>query len=252
VVADSEKWISSWHEKQGHSMSTVGIVVPAYNEADSLVASLSELWECLSRQPGRYRWSLLIVNDGSTDQTGNLAEKFAAGKSNVRVVHHETNRGLSEALRTAFGCLNDDWIVTLDADLSYEPSHIARMLEAAEQTGAAIVLASPYMPGGKVSNVPWVRHALSRLANVYLAGRLRGRLHTFTSVMRVYRRDALTLPVSGDISFQMLVEALRRGAKIVEVPAHLHWRSRFRRTSPARITRRIGEILCFARQLSNA
>ena len=227
-------------------------MLPAYNEAAALEANLSELWEYLSRLTERYRWNLVVVNDGSTDSTGALAENFAAGKPDVRVIHHDANRGLSEALRTAFTALNEDFVITLDADLSYAPSHIERMLTAAEQTGAEIVLASPYMPGGRVSNVPLARHALSRLANVYLAGRLGGRLHTFTAVARVYRRDALTLPVSGDVNFQVLAEALRRGAKIVEVPAHLHWRSRSRRTSPARIGHRIGEVLRFGKQLSHA
>jgi len=216
---------------------------------------LAEMWRyCLSLSTG-HCWSLLIVNDGSTDRTGEVADRFAAGRENVRVVHHKSNRGLSEALRSAFAALEDDWVITMDADLSYDPTHIERMLAVAEQTGAAIVLASPYMTGGEVSNVPWIRHALSRLANVYLAGKLDGRLHTFTSVMRVYRRDALKWldgrTTSGDVNFQILAEALRRGAKIVEVPAHLHWRSRSRRTSPARIGHRIGEVLRFARQLSH-
>lgn len=245
---------------QGHKRSeaspsacpTVGVVLPAYNEAAVLEANLSELWEYLSRLSERYRWNLLIVNDGSTDSTGALADTFADGKPNIRVIHHDANRGLSEAVRTAFAALNNDFIVTMDADLSYDPSHIERMLAVADQTGAAIVLASPYMTGGKVSNVPWIRHALSRFANVYLAGKLDGQLHTFTSVMRVYRHKALTLPVSGDINFQVLVEALRCGTKIVEVPAHLHWRSRSRRTSPARIGHRISEVLQFGKQLSHA
>jgi len=95
----------------------------------------------------RFRWELIFVNDGSTDGTGDLAESFAASRSNVLVLHHFTNFRLGQALRYAFSNCRGDYVVTLDVDLSYSPEHVERLLEKIVATRAKIVIASPYMSG---------------------------------------------------------------------------------------------------------
>ncbi|MEZ5430802.1 MAG: glycosyltransferase [Verrucomicrobiales bacterium] len=72
-------------------------------------------------------------------------------------------------LRTGFANARGDYAVTVDADLSYAPEHIGAMLDKILETRAEIVLASPYMKGGRTSNVPWSREMLSRWANRFLS-----------------------------------------------------------------------------------
>ena len=80
----------------------MSVVVPAFNEADTLAAGIGSLADALAALVDRYRFEIVIVDDGSTDATGAIAAALAAGRDGVRVVSHAVNRGLGAALRTAF------------------------------------------------------------------------------------------------------------------------------------------------------
>ena len=132
----------------------VSVMLPAYNEAAIIEQNLARVYQHMSSMEHEYRWEMVIVNDGSQDQTGELAERFAAGHDNVRVFHHVTNFGLGQALRFAAQHCKGDYLLMLDMDLSYSPDHIRSFLSRIRTTRAKIVLTSPYMKGGRVSNVP--------------------------------------------------------------------------------------------------
>jgi glycosyltransferase involved in cell wall biosynthesis len=169
----------------------ISVVVPAFNESLILEDNLARLCSYLELLEDEYRWELIVVNDGSSDDTGELADAFASRYSNVFVVHHEMNAGLGQALRTGFDYAQGDYVVTLDLDLSYAPEHIERLLTKIRQSNAKIVVASPYMEGGKVSNVPWLRKWLSIWANRFLAVAARRNVATFTGMVRVYDAEYL-------------------------------------------------------------
>jgi len=164
----------------------VSIVVPGFNDAAILTRNLQRICEYMQSLEDRCRWELLFVNDGSTDSTGALAEAFAETRQNVFVLHHITNFRLGQALRFAFNNCRGDYIITLDVDLSYAPEHIGMLLENIRETRAKIVIASPYMEGGKISNVPWMRKTLSRWANRYLSFTAPGDISTLTGMVRAY------------------------------------------------------------------
>ena len=102
----------------------VSIVVPAYNEAAILQKNLARLCAHLQSLERCYLWEIIVVNDGSTDRTGELAESFAAEHGHVYVLHHLTNMRLGQTLRFAFAHCHGDYVVTMDLDLSYAPDHI--------------------------------------------------------------------------------------------------------------------------------
>ena len=137
----------------------VSLVVPAYNEAQIIERNLTNLCEYMQSLEDTYRWELIIVNDGSTDETGERAEAFARKRDNVHVLQHPVNLRLGQALRFAFDNCGGDYIVTMDVDLSYSPDHIQKLVAKITETGAKIVIASPYMKGGTVSSVPWALYA---------------------------------------------------------------------------------------------
>ena len=205
----------------------VSVVVPGYNEEAIVVKHLEIICDYMKTLEDRYRWELVFVNDGSVDNTGRLADEFAETRRNVKVLHHHTNFKLGQALRYAFKNCVGDFIVTMDLDLSYSPNHIERMLTAIQETRAKIVVASPYMKGGKVSNVPFFRKQLSAWANRFLGMTAKGRIHTITGMVRTYDgrfiKSLNTKAMDMAINPEIVYKAQLLRAKIVEIPAHLNW-----------------------------
>jgi glycosyltransferase involved in cell wall biosynthesis len=228
----------------------VTIVVPAYNEEQSLAHSLDVLWKYIQSLSARYRFEYVVVDDGSTDTTYGIAESFARSHENVRTVHHCANKGLSQALRTGFEQAHGDIVISIDSDLTYAPFHIARLLDAMATTGADIVVASSYMRGGRTANVPWLRRTLSVWANRWLSLAASGRISTLTCVVRAYRWQTLKLllpeTAHPEINPELLFEARKRQLKIVEIPAYLDWGSatkrRRTRLSLSRLARRTWHV----------
>lgn len=205
----------------------VSVIVPAFNEADVIVETLSTLVDHLGTLEPSFRWELVVVDDGSTDTTAQLAESFAAEHARVRVLRHRVNFRLGQALRYAFGQTTGDYVAVVDCDLSYSPDHITRMLHTAEDTGARIVVASPYMRGGTTTSVPWLRRTLSRSANRLLGWAAGGGLRTLTGMVRVYDgpfvRSLDLRAVDAEINVEIIAKAQILHARIVEIPAHLDW-----------------------------
>ncbi len=205
----------------------VSVVVPAFNEADVIDDTLTRLVAHLGTLEPGFRWEIVVVDDGSTDATGAIADAFARAHVGVRVLRHATNQRLGRALRSGFDQAAGDHVAVVDCDLSYAPEHITRMLRAAQDTGAQIVIASPYMKGGTTTNVPFVRRVLSRGANRLLAAVAGGGLTTLTGMVRVYDGPfirSLDLHADGaDINIEIIDRARGLHARIVEVPAHLDW-----------------------------
>jgi glycosyltransferase involved in cell wall biosynthesis len=146
--------------------------------------------------------------------------------------------GRGRAVRTAMAVTESDYLITLDADLSYGPHHIARMLEPLRTGRADIVLASPYHPGGRVENVPGLRAWMSRVGNRVLSRSFASDIHTATCIVRGYTRevmDHLELINDGkDLHLEVLYKAEILGFRLMEVPAELVWRDRNRGRAPAR------------------
>ena len=156
-----------------------------------------------------------------------LADTFAKERHNVRVLHHQTNFRLGQALRYAFNNCRGEYVVTIDCDLSYGPEHIGRLVTELRSTNAKIVIASPYAKNGHTTKIPFLRRFLSRSANRFLAATARGHLSTLTGMVRAYDRrflSTLNLRSMGtDINTEILYKAELLGAKVVEIPAHLDW-----------------------------
>jgi glycosyltransferase involved in cell wall biosynthesis len=205
----------------------ISLVVPAYNEAALVQQNLLKLCHYMNSLEDEYRWEMVIVNDGSSDQTGSLADAFAKDKENVYVLHHVINLGVGEAFKSAFHLCQGDYIVTLDLDLSYSPDHIRKLLEKIRETQAKVVVASPYMKKGRVSNVPWLRRILSRYANRFLASTAKANLSTLTSMVRAYDGKflrSLNLRSTGmEINPEVIYKARLLHVPVEEIPAHLDW-----------------------------
>ena len=212
-------------------VSTVSLVIPCYNEADglnSLRSSLIPLMESL-RRDGRIV-ELVLVDDGSRDDTFSLLQDLfpSTPEVSVKIVRHVKNQGLSSALRTAAGVVTGDIVCTMDADCTYPPNEILGLLDTMERTSADVVTGSPYHPEGGVENVQGWRLALSRGASRMYAAIVREKLYCYTSMFRAYRREWYRAEFITTEQFigvtELLVRAIRSGARVAEYPVVLRRR----------------------------
>ena len=160
------------------------VVVPTYNEASNLPDLIGAV--------RRYA-DLLIVDDGSPDGTGRLADDIAAEDRGTMVLHRPTKSGLGPAYAAGFArALDGDWkvVVQMDADFSHDPADIPRLL-AAVDAGADMVIGSRYVEGGSVRNWPWHRRLLSRGGNRYARLMTGCPTRDMTAGFRAFRSDAL-------------------------------------------------------------
>ncbi|MEM7368472.1 MAG: glycosyltransferase family 2 protein [Bacteroidota bacterium] len=210
-----------------HILPLITLITPAYNEETIIEKSIHTLVEYMRGMEKRYRWEILIVNDGSADRTPELANQLVEQYENVRVVHHRVNRNLGVAMQTGFKHSKGDFVIVLDLDLSYGPDHIDRLMVEIEETDADMVIASPYMKGGKVTAVPFLRMLLSKTVNRLMRKAASKNIYTFTSMVRVYKREflqSLNLKSSTyDINPEIVHKAILLRARIREIPAHLDW-----------------------------
>ena len=228
----------------------VSIVLPAFNEAAILRDHLDILVQYLESDMTDYRWEIVIVNDGSSDDTGDIAEAYAEGRENVSVLHHPRNFGLGQALRYGMSRTRGDYVVTMDIDLSYAPDHIRRLVEKLRSSGNRLILASPYMKDGKISNVPWLRKFLSINANRFLSVMAPGRVSTLTCMVRGYDgpfcRSLIRRATGMEIMPEEIYKSMIVRAGIGQIPAHLDWglqNKQVRRTSSMRILRHMFSTL---------
>lgn len=223
----------------------ISIVIPCYNEEAILEANLNRVISYLESKGHKYAWEVVLVNDGSKDSTGAIADDFARRRSDVRVIHHPVNLNLGLALQTGFRHSKGEIIIVLDVDLSYSVEYIEQMVDKLLETSADIVLASPYMKGGKVTGVPFSRKVMSKWVNRFMRIAAQDKYHTYTAMVRAYRTDfirSLNLKTRDyEISPEIIYKAMILRARIVEIPAHLDWteQNKFagKRTSSIRVLR---------------
>ena len=196
------------------------IIVPTYNERDNLPL----LIDGLLRTPDL---RVLVVDDGSPDGTGEIADTLARhAQGRVSVLHRTGPRGfgLSHIDGLIWGLATDAMVFCqMDADLSHDPADVPRLVAATKD--AELVIGSRYVPGGRIDNWPRRRLVLSAFANRYVRAIARLRPRDCTSGFRCWTRNALErLPLRGLTSngyafqVELLWEAAWAGCRVVEVP----------------------------------
>lgn len=197
------------------------VVLPTYNEVENLERIAGSV-----RERGH---AVLVVDDGSEDGTGELADRMASSDPGISVIHRPGKLGLGSAYVQGFQkglALGHDLLVEMDADGSHRIEHLDAIITAARGCGG-IGLGSRYVAGGSVSGFGAHRRFLSWAANVYCRSLLGLAVNDCTSGYRCYTRqvlEAINLErvISDGYSFQieMVYRATRKGFHVVEVPIH--------------------------------
>lgn len=218
----------------------LSVVVPVFNESQNIATTVQAIEEVLTKTGKSFE--IVLVNDGSTDDTPARIAAIAAENDRVKPAGYPVNAGRGKALRTGFDASSGEFVASIDADLSYHPSSILDLLAALEaHPEADFAIGSPYMAGGGTENVPPMRLLISKMGNYVLRGMMPGNFRTFTGVFRCYRGDMIRGLVlcsdSKEIHLEILTKAIALGHKGVEVPATLRGRKkgkskfRFRKTA---------------------
>ena len=199
-------------------MKTV-VCLPTYNERENL----ERIVEALADKGV----SVLVIDDGSPDGTGELADRLAAQNGHVRVLHRARKEGLGPAylagFREALADPEVELVLEMDADFSHDPADVPRLVAAAD--GADLVLGSRYVEGGSIGSWGLVRRIVSAGGSWYARILLGVQVRDLTGGFKCYHRRVLeTVDLdaidSRGYAFQIetTYRALRAGFRVVEVP----------------------------------
>src|SRR3954451_627086 len=187
------------------------IAIPLFNERESILPLYDRLKAAMD--PLGRAWECVFVDDGSTDDSFAVLQKIALADSRIISVGLRQNSGKSLALSTAFSVAHGDFIITMDGDLQHDPADLPRFAEQLE-AGFDIV-------GGRRTDRS--EGPLQRLstwvANRVLGGLTGVRLHDWGSGFKAYRRELVSdVPIYGELQRLIPLLAVRRGAKVTEIP----------------------------------
>ncbi|GAB4392021.1 MAG: hypothetical protein Tsb0032_06020 [Kiloniellaceae bacterium] len=203
------------------------LVIPCYNEAETLQYLEKTLQRFATQADDFFDLSYVLVDDGSSDDTWPLLNRFFGGRDGFTLLRHESNRGIAAALVTGFQEARTDYVAALDADCTFAPEQLFEMM-ALMTPEVDVVVASPTHAQGSLQAVPAWRSLLSRGAAFVHRCVFRHKLTSYTSCFRLYRRRVLRDIAVGDPGFCGVTEILGRldlaGCRIVEYPAVLEAR----------------------------
>jgi glycosyltransferase involved in cell wall biosynthesis len=191
----------------------ISAVLPAYNEAAAITKTVADLRAVLARLGPPFE--IIVVNDGSADQTGVIAEGLATRDPAIRVVHHPRNLGYGAALKSGFAAARREWVFLMDADGQFDPEELPGFIEAAA--------AADFVVGYRTSRAdPIHRVSFARIWAAMMGFLLGVTARDIDCAFKLMRRSylaAMPLEAGGAfLSAEMLAKAARSGARIVERP----------------------------------
>jgi dolichol-phosphate mannosyltransferase len=202
------------------------LILPTYNEAENIEALVRASAEALARAaPAGFR--ILIVDDGSPDGTGAIADRLCAEHEWLDVLHRQAKGGIGPAYLAGFSHAlqgGAGYALEMDSDFSHDPADLERLL-AAVAGGADLALGSRYVAGGGVSDWGLVRRKISEWGSTYARWVLGLKVRDLTGGFKCFRREVLEAihfdgVRSRGYAFQveLTYRAVRAGFEVVEVP----------------------------------
>lgn len=212
----------------------IALVIPAYNESGSIAAVIAELQATLAATESDYTYEIIVVNDGSRDDTGAILDTLGG----IRVIHHQANRGYGAALKTGIRAASAPLIVITDADRTYPNERIPELVTYFHAASSDMVVGART---GETVKIPLVRRpakwVIRQLAAV-VAGQP---IPDLNSGLRVFRRDLALrffnlLPNGFSFTTTITLGMLTNAYKVDYVPINYHARVGQSKIKPIRDT----------------
>ncbi len=205
-------------------MAGAWLILPTYNEAENLERLVHAALPRLAEAAPEHR--VLVVDDGSPDGTGQIADRLAAEHAEVEVLHRRAKEGLGRAYLAGFRHALDggaELLLEMDSDFSHDPDDIPRLIRASDD--ADLVIGSRYVDGGGVENWPFHRRALSRGGSFYARMILGVPVRDLTGGFKCFRRATLeridfanTHADGYGFQIELTYRAYRAGFRVKEIP----------------------------------
>jgi dolichol-phosphate mannosyltransferase len=201
--------------------SRLSVVVPVLNEA----ATLGQILERIRTESTPKE--VIVVDDGSTDESPALLDRFAAETPSVRVLRHPRPQGKGRALRTGFAACQGRYVVVQDADLEYDPAEFPRLLQVVESGEAEIAYGSREEMWRRMGRLQrFANWSLTWACNLLYGSRLADIMTCYKLMpLQLLRQIEVESP-HFEVECELTAKFLRRGWRIAEVPIHYAPRSR--------------------------
>ena len=207
----------------------IWVVIPTYNEAENverIVRAAGAVLDQVAPDDGVGGYRILVVDDGSPDGTGEIADSLAREMQTVEVLHRRAKAGLGQAYLAGFEhalAAGAEFVIEMDADFSHDPRYLVDLLEAAKD--ADLVLGSRYVEGGGVRDWGLLRRLVSRGGGIYARVILRVDVHDLTGGFKCIRRDVLeaidleSVRAEGYVfQIEVTYRAVLAGFRVREIP----------------------------------
>lgn len=201
------------------------LITPMFNEAEGIEHNIAKILQALDNLG--VGWEYILVDDGSVDNSLQLARNALAGRDNCRIISYLPNRGRGYALRQGFDVATGRFVITTESDLSWGAEIVESLYKVLKQGKSDVVIASTYLASDGHQNVPFIRKIISSWGNKLLRKCYGSNLTMLSGMTRGYKSEvvkSLYLEQNDkDIHLEIISKCLQLGYNIKEIPATITW-----------------------------
>jgi dolichol-phosphate mannosyltransferase len=199
----------------------LSIVIPAYNEEESIAATIDQIEEAFSK--GVIDHEIVVVNDNSKDNTAQVLEELSNKYPAVNYVTNLGPNGFGYAVRYGLERYSGDCVAVMMADLSDSPYDLIRYYNTMVEGNYDCVFGSRFMKGGKVIDYPLVKKVINRIANLIIRVVMRIKYNDTTNAFKLYKREVIEgikpiLSPHFNLTIELPLKAIIRGYSYAVVP----------------------------------
>ncbi len=205
----------------------ISIIIPLFNERDNIIHYNTDLFPVIEDIAKKYHEEVefIFVDDGSKDDTIKKIQEIADIRSNIRIAQHGTNKGMGNAIKTGLALCKGELVITMDADLTFRPVDVEKLLAKFTETHADCISGSPYLENGLMEEVTPFRLLMSKSVNFLYRVLLGSKITCVSPIFRLYRtkllRDLNITSNNFEINAEIISKLLIIGKTVVEVPVPL-------------------------------
>ncbi len=199
----------------------LSIVIPAYNEGDSIVETIDQMENVLSKV--EFEYEIFIVNDNSKDNTLEKIKELATKYPSIKYDTNTGPNGYGYAVRYGLELYSGDCVAIMMADLSESPEDLVRFYRTMVEGNYDCVFGSRFIKGGEVIDYPWVKKVVNRMANFIIRVIMNIRYNDTTNAFKLYKRETINgikpfLAPHFNLTIELPLKAIIRGYSYTVIP----------------------------------